>query len=176
MPCRRMPGSCGCFCRRGGIHGGDHGSVSAGNGAGVLLISAHRVEIAAAASLATVILTGDPFCEGQKTGKESRRHPSGESARGQILDAGSVRVCRIPGGDMSDDDDAGGFYDSLYQQTSAETYSSPFVIQIICLGFVIPLAEEFMFRGVLYKRYRSGRTSGIRRSVHRSCFSPCMSV
>ena len=46
------------------------------------------------------------------------------------------------------------FYDSLYQQTSAETYSSPFVIQLICLGFVIPLAEEFMFRGVLYKRYR----------------------
>ena len=36
-------------------------------------------------------------------------------------------------------------------------YSADFVVQIIVFGFVIPIAEEFMFRGVLYQRYRETR-------------------
>lgn len=118
------------------------------------LISAHRVEIAAAASLATVILTGILFAKDRKLEKKAGVIPPEKAHAGRYWMlavfgfAGSLAAtCLITMMQAA-------FYDSLYQQTSAETYSSPFVIQLICLGFAIPLAEEFMFRGVLYRRYR----------------------
>ena len=118
------------------------------------LISAHRVEIAAAASLATVILTGILFAKDRKLEKKAGVILPEKARAGRYWMlavfgfAGSLAATCLMTMMQA------AFYDSLYQQTSAETYSSPFVIQLICLGFVIPLAEEFMFRGVLYKRYR----------------------
>ena len=47
--------------------------------------------------------------------------------------------------------------DSEYIQTAQNMYSADFVVQIIVFGFAIPIAEEFMFRGVLYQRYRETR-------------------
>ena len=46
------------------------------------------------------------------------------------------------------------FYDEQYQQTAQITYSAGLLVQIIGLGIVTPVAEELMFRGVLYKRFR----------------------
>ena len=46
------------------------------------------------------------------------------------------------------------FYDEQYQQAAQITYSAGFLVQIIGLGIVIPIAEELMFRGILYKRFR----------------------
>ena len=118
------------------------------------LISAHRVEIAAAASLATVILTGILFAKDRKLEKKAGVILPEKARAGRYWMlavfgfAGSLAATCLMTMMQA------AFYDSLYQQTSGETYSSPFVIQLICLGFVIPLAEEFMFRGVLYKRYR----------------------
>ena len=118
------------------------------------MISAHRVEIAAAASLATVILTGILFAKDRKLEKKAGVILPEKARAGRYWMlavfgfAGSLAATCLMTMMQA------AFYDSLYQQTSAETYSSPFVTQIICLGFVIPLAEEFMFRGVLYKRYR----------------------
>ncbi len=154
-PCRRMPGHAGCFCRRGGIHGGDHGSVSAGNGAGA------SADLCAPGGDrgGSFSCHGDPDGGSFLRGTENWKRKPASSFRRKAR-AGRYWMLAVFGF-------AGSlaatclmtmmqavFYDSLYQQTSAETYSSPFVIQIICLGFVIPLAEEFMFRGVLYKRYR----------------------
>ena len=42
--------------------------------------------------------------------------------------------------------------DPEYIQTAQNMYSADFVVQIVVFGFVIPIAEEFMFRGVLYQR------------------------
>ena len=47
--------------------------------------------------------------------------------------------------------------DPEYVQTAQNMYSADFVVQIIVFGFAIPIAEEFMFRGVLYQRYRETR-------------------
>ena len=44
--------------------------------------------------------------------------------------------------------------DSAFQQNSEVLYSAAFPVQIICLGIIVPLAEELMFRGVMFKRYR----------------------
>lgn len=41
-----------------------------------------------------------------------------------------------------------------YQETSKAFYSAGFVVQVLCLGIIVPIAEELMYRGVLYKRVR----------------------
>ena len=47
--------------------------------------------------------------------------------------------------------------DPEYIQTAKNMYSADFVVQIIVFGCVFPIAEEFMFRGVLYQTYRETR-------------------
>ena len=44
--------------------------------------------------------------------------------------------------------------DEAYQATSDVMYSASFGVQILCLGIIIPIAEELMFRGIIYKRFR----------------------
>lgn len=45
------------------------------------------------------------------------------------------------------------FYSDTYQETSQAMYSAGFGVQILCLGIVMPLSEEMIFRGVVFKRY-----------------------
>lgn len=46
------------------------------------------------------------------------------------------------------------FYSAKYQETANAYGSAGFPVQLICLGIIIPVTEELMFRGVLFKRYR----------------------
>lgn len=46
------------------------------------------------------------------------------------------------------------FTDTAYQQANEVFYSAGFAVQLICLGVIVPLAEEMMFRGVLFGRCR----------------------
>lgn len=46
------------------------------------------------------------------------------------------------------------FYDERYQQAAQLAYSAGFPVQLIGPGIIIPVAEELMFRGILYKRLR----------------------
>ena len=48
--------------------------------------------------------------------------------------------------------------DEAYQQTSTIMYNASFGVQILCLGIIIPAAEELMFRGIIYKRFRQYAT------------------
>lgn len=41
-----------------------------------------------------------------------------------------------------------------YQATSERMYQSPFWIQLLGLGVLLPIAEELVYRGLLYKRMR----------------------
>lgn len=45
-------------------------------------------------------------------------------------------------------------YSESYKTTMKAMYASPFVIQILSLGILIPICEELVFRGLLYKRLR----------------------
>ena len=47
-----------------------------------------------------------------------------------------------------------GAYSEGYQEASTALYSGSFVVQLIGLGFITPIAEELMFRGVIYRRVR----------------------
>lgn len=46
------------------------------------------------------------------------------------------------------------FMSQSYQNASAAFYTPPFLVQVICLGFIIPVSEELLFRGLLFKRCR----------------------
>lgn len=41
-----------------------------------------------------------------------------------------------------------------YQATMEGFYSAPLALQILCLGILIPVSEELVFRGLLFKRLR----------------------
>lgn len=43
---------------------------------------------------------------------------------------------------------------SEYEETMKALYTSPLGLQIICLGIIIPICEELVFRGLMYKRMR----------------------
>ena len=45
-------------------------------------------------------------------------------------------------------------YSASYQQTSDSLYSAPFGMQLLCLGVLVPISEELVFRGMMFKRLR----------------------
>ncbi len=45
-------------------------------------------------------------------------------------------------------------FSERYQTTSEAFYSPPVWIQVICLGFLTPISEEMVFRGMMYRRMR----------------------
>ncbi|CUX20635.1 CPBP family intramembrane glutamic endopeptidase [Clostridium sp. C105KSO13] len=50
------------------------------------------------------------------------------------------------------------FISDGYQTATDTFYSAEIPAQIVVLGIIIPLAEELMFRGILYRRYREKQT------------------
>lgn len=42
-----------------------------------------------------------------------------------------------------------------YQEASKVLYTPVFPVQILCVGIIIPIMEELIFRGMIYKRVRS---------------------
>ena len=47
-----------------------------------------------------------------------------------------------------------GEYSIAYQETAEALYTPSFFVQIVCLGLIVPITEEFIFRGLIYKRMR----------------------
>lgn len=45
-------------------------------------------------------------------------------------------------------------YSTEYRETTEAFYSSPLAMQILCLGILVPIAEELVFRGLMYRRMR----------------------
>ena len=117
-------------------------------------IARYQVEIVTLSALATIILTGILFARDRKLEQKARiMLPE----RAPILKYWSVVVFGIAGCIAATCLMAMiqlAFYDEQYQQTAQITYSAGFLMQIIGLGVVIPVAEELMFRGILYKRFR----------------------
>lgn len=44
--------------------------------------------------------------------------------------------------------------DETYTEVTTAMYSADFGVQILCLGFLVPICEELVFRGLMYKRLR----------------------
>ena len=46
--------------------------------------------------------------------------------------------------------------DASYKQTMDAMYSAPLLIQIICLAVLVPICEEYVFRGLFFRRMEKG--------------------
>nr|WP_294495330.1 CPBP family intramembrane glutamic endopeptidase [uncultured Mediterraneibacter sp.] len=122
------------------------------------LIAAHRIEIAAVSALATVILTGILFARDRRLERQcgiALPQKASISKYWTLLVfgiAGSIAAtCLMTMVQLA-------FYDAGYQQTAEVMYSAGLPVQIVGLGIVIPVSEELMFRGILYKRLRERQT------------------
>ena len=45
-------------------------------------------------------------------------------------------------------------YSTVYQETAEALYTPELWVQILCLGVIVPITEEYIFRGLIYKRLR----------------------
>lgn len=114
----------------------------------------YQVEIATLSALGTIVLTGILFASDRKLEQKAgvilpERAPLSKYWTVVIFGiAGCIAAtCLMAMVQLA-------FYDEQYQQTAQITYSAGLLVQIIGLGIVTPVAEELMFRGVLYKRFR----------------------
>lgn len=46
-------------------------------------------------------------------------------------------------------------YSETYEETMEIFYQPPFVVQLICLGILVPVCEELVFRGLMFRRMRA---------------------
>jgi membrane protease YdiL (CAAX protease family) len=50
-------------------------------------------------------------------------------------------------------------YSEAYQEATEALYTPSLPVQIVCVGVIIPIMEEYIFRGVIYKRMRRHATA-----------------
>lgn len=60
-------------------------------------------------------------------------------------------------------------YSTSYQETAEALYTPALWVQILCLGIIVPITEEYVFRGLIYKRIRRN-TSAIRAIISSAIF------
>lgn len=118
----------------------------------------YQVEIGGLAALGTLVLSVILFRKDRKLEKNLRLEAEGKipfsgywplslfAAAGCIAATCLTAMVQM------------AFYDAAYAQTSEEMYAAVFVVQILSLGIVVPAAEEMMFRGVLFRRFRENRS------------------
>lgn len=114
----------------------------------------YQVEIAGAAALGTLILTGILFAKDRKLEKAcgiavaEKKEFSVYFLIFILGVAGCIAAtCLMTMAQLA-------FYDSQYQQTAQTLYAAGFPMQAAVLGVLIPVSEEMMFRGILFKRFR----------------------
>lgn len=114
----------------------------------------YQVEISGAAAAGTLVLTGILFAKDRKLERACGIPlPEKKPVFLYVLTAvfgavGSIAAtCLMAMAQMA-------FYDNSYQQTAQIMYGAGFPVQLAVLGVLIPAAEEMMFRGILFKRFR----------------------
>lgn len=114
----------------------------------------YQVEIVTLSALGTIVLTGILFARDRKLEQKAGVVLPEKAALSKYWTvvvfgiAGCIAAtCLMAMVQLA-------FYDERYQQTAQITYSANFLVQIIGLGVITPVAEELMFRGILYKRFR----------------------
>lgn len=118
----------------------------------------YQVQIAGVAALCTLVLTVLLFHSDRK--KEAARQEASQAgaASGSFFWIAILGFVVCLGANCLNIMMTLAFGDTSYQEASAVLYAAPFWVQILCLGIIIPVSEEMMFRGLLFKRLREGKT------------------
>ena len=118
------------------------------------ILAAHQVEIAGVTALVTFVLTIPLFLKDRKLEKMCGIPAVGKvplQGYGLIVLFGAAgciaATCLMAMAQLV-------IYDPKYQQTAEVMYAAGIPLQILYLGIVIPVGEELMFRGILFKRFR----------------------
>ena len=118
------------------------------------IIERYQIEIMGAAALSTLILTYILLKSDRKLEKANGIAASGRKPVSAYVliflmgAAGSIGMtCLIAMAQLA-------FLDSQYQQTAQVLYAAGFPVRLAVLGILIPVSEEMMFRGILFKRFR----------------------
>ena len=118
------------------------------------ILAAHQVEIAGVTALVTFALTIPLFLKDRKLEKMCGIPAVGKAplqGYGLIVLFGAAgciaATCLMAMAQLV-------IYDPKYQQTAEVMYAAGIPLQILYLGIVIPVGEELMFRGILFKRFR----------------------
>lgn len=118
------------------------------------IIAARSVELTAFGAAATLLVTVFIY---KADRKKDRKKPDSEIRKVGLKEYGillifGVAVCIALNNLINM---AGvAFYSDTYQEVSETFYSAGFAVQILCLGIIIPVSEEFLFRGLVFCRYR----------------------
>ncbi|HJC91008.1 MAG TPA: CPBP family intramembrane metalloprotease [Candidatus Mediterraneibacter excrementigallinarum] len=117
----------------------------------------YETEITGAAALCTLPLTLILFRRDRKLEKSLGIAPPKKMAPDRYLPvalfgiAGTIAVTCLSAMAQA------ALYDPEYLQNTRAVYSAPFPIQLAVMGLIVPAAEEFMFRGIMFSRYRENR-------------------
>lgn len=119
------------------------------------VIASKAVELTAAGAVATLFLTVTLHVLDVKKAKKANwvstaAKPSFLSYGGILVFSAAICIALNNLANMADL----AFYSDSYQETAQTFYSASFGVQILCLGILIPVAEEFLFRGIIFRRYR----------------------
>ena len=121
---------------------------------GLELVLKYATEINGVTALFTLILTVSLFRLDRKKEKQAGIPQRQKVSAGNYLwlilmgAAGSIGVtCLSVVAQLA-------MNSNSYQQSVQSTYAAPIFVQVVGVGIIIPVAEEMMFRGVLYRRYR----------------------
>lgn len=118
------------------------------------LVSKYQVQILAISAICTIPVTIHLFRADRKRERTLNIPVNKKASLGkyvQIIVLGIVACIGLNCLSVMTDI---AFSSKTYQETSEAFYAASVPLQFLCLGIIIPLAEELMFRGVLYKRYR----------------------
>ncbi len=118
----------------------------------------YQVEIAGVSALCTLILTGILFSRDRKLEKAcgAAVPEKAPALKYWTIVVFGILGCLAANSLMAMAQMA--FYDAQYQETAQSLYAAGVPMQILCLGLAVPLAEELMFRGILFKRFRERRS------------------
>ena len=115
-------------------------------------------QISAVAALCTIPILAGMFRKDRKLEKESGITPQKKAAFGKYILIVGISIPVALGvnnllllSNLSEVSEG-------YKQASEMLYTPSLPVQIICLGIVIPIMEELIFRGLLFKRLREVMT------------------
>lgn len=118
------------------------------------ILLSYATEIQGVAALVTIPVMAVLYYRDRKREKLNGIISNKKASLGQyipmVMMAGMLNIAMnnlIMIGDLSS-------YSAEYRQTTEAFYSASLGMQILCLGLLVPIAEELVFRGLMYRRMR----------------------
>ena len=117
----------------------------------------YETEITGAAALCTLPLTMILFRRDRKLEKSLGIEPPKKIPYSKYLPVALFGILGTIGVTCLSAMAQAALYDAEYAQNTQAVYSAPFPVQLLAMGVIVPVAEELMFRGIMFSRYRENR-------------------